>query len=176
MGKLEFKIKDFGSISEAKLNIGKINIIAGVNGSGKSTASKIFYSFLSSISQEGIEFLDKRISILYQNVEKTIKIKTDYSVKELIIKLKTLVDNILIDDIFENDELKNIFNELMDIEVIKESENAMNEIKELEKYLNAKNNIEKQRSLAFEDILDNEFNNSLSIIFININNLKSFSL
>ena len=36
------KIENFGPINKADLDIGKINIIAGKNGSGKTTISKIF--------------------------------------------------------------------------------------------------------------------------------------
>lgn len=47
------EIKRFGPINEAKIHIGKINIIAGKNASGKTTSSKILYSFIAASSNEG---------------------------------------------------------------------------------------------------------------------------
>lgn len=47
---LNFKLKDFGQIRNADMNLGKINIVGGLNSSGKSTSSKILYSFLRANS------------------------------------------------------------------------------------------------------------------------------
>jgi hypothetical protein len=60
---LNLKIENFGPISKADLEIKKINIIGGKNASGKSTAkstaSKILYSLLSSVSNDCNVFLNK---------------------------------------------------------------------------------------------------------------------
>ena len=37
MSDMKLKIKDIGPINEANINLGKLNIIGGQNGSGKST-------------------------------------------------------------------------------------------------------------------------------------------
>lgn len=47
---LKIDIKNFGVIQEAQINLNQINIIAGKNASGKSTLSKVLYSFLASLS------------------------------------------------------------------------------------------------------------------------------
>jgi predicted ATPase len=53
MKKLILEIKNFGPINEAKIEIGKINIIAGQNASGKTTSSKLFYCLLAPSSSDG---------------------------------------------------------------------------------------------------------------------------
>lgn len=53
MEELQLKIENFGPINEADINLGKLNIVGGVNGSGKSTATKLLYGFLLAASPEG---------------------------------------------------------------------------------------------------------------------------
>ena len=53
MTKLNLKIKNFGPINKADLKIGKINVIAGQNASGKTTTSKLLYCLVSSVSSDG---------------------------------------------------------------------------------------------------------------------------
>lgn len=51
---MNLTIKNFGPITEADIDIGRINVIGGLNATGKSTASKLLYSFLrSSFSKRG---------------------------------------------------------------------------------------------------------------------------
>ena len=45
MEKFILEINDFGRINKANVEINKINVVGGVNASGKSTASKLLYSF-----------------------------------------------------------------------------------------------------------------------------------
>ena len=52
--KLNLEIKDYGPINNANIELNKINIIGGVNGSGKSSVSRILYSFLKA-NTPGIE-------------------------------------------------------------------------------------------------------------------------
>lgn len=48
--KWNLEIDGFGLINNAKIEINKINVVGGVNSSGKSTASKLLYCFLKSMS------------------------------------------------------------------------------------------------------------------------------
>lgn len=54
-------ISDFGPIDEANIEIGRINVVAGKNGTGKSTFSKILYCFLNAASDEGVKLANKSI-------------------------------------------------------------------------------------------------------------------
>ena len=45
------KLENVGVVNNANINIAKINVIAGDNSTGKSTLSKILYSFLRSNSK-----------------------------------------------------------------------------------------------------------------------------
>lgn len=53
MTKLKLQIRNFGPISNADLEIGKVNVIAGQNASGKTTTSKLLYCLVSSVSSDG---------------------------------------------------------------------------------------------------------------------------
>ena len=51
LDQLNIKLNNFGPISSADIDIGKINIVGGLNSTGKSTCSKILYSLLRSNSK-----------------------------------------------------------------------------------------------------------------------------
>ena len=61
MERLVMEIGDFYSINKAKIEINKINVVGGVNGSGKSSVSRLFYSFLKANSNRRLEFVLKSI-------------------------------------------------------------------------------------------------------------------
>ena len=52
MSIFKFKINNVGSINEADMDIGRINVIGGKNCTGKSTTSNLLYCFLRAISSE----------------------------------------------------------------------------------------------------------------------------
>ena len=58
---LHLEIEGFGLINEANIEIGKINVVGGVNASGKSTASKVLYCFLKAMSLNRQEYIFKTI-------------------------------------------------------------------------------------------------------------------
>ena len=45
---MKIEIKDVGVINEANISINKINVVGGVNSSGKTTASRLLYCYLKS--------------------------------------------------------------------------------------------------------------------------------
>ena len=52
MSIFKFKIKNVGSIRNADMDMGRINVIGGKNGTGKSTATNLLYCFLRAISSK----------------------------------------------------------------------------------------------------------------------------
>ena len=55
---LNLKINNARSINKADINISKINVVGGVNSSGKTTVSKLLYCFLKSqIDDESVDYL-----------------------------------------------------------------------------------------------------------------------
>ena len=83
MDNLNLEIKHFGMINEAKININKINVVAGVNSSGKSTASRFLYCFLKANELSKKENIKKvivdKINNLLDNKEDTFTIDDDFS-------------------------------------------------------------------------------------------------
>ena len=51
------KISDFGAINDAEININKINVIGGVNSSGKTIVSKLLYCYLKSLNGDDLDEL-----------------------------------------------------------------------------------------------------------------------
>ena len=55
---LNLKLNNMRSINQADISISKINVVGGVNSSGKTTVSKLLYCFLKSqIDDESIDYL-----------------------------------------------------------------------------------------------------------------------
>lgn len=50
MSNIKLKIDNFSPIKNADMDIGKINVIGGLNSTGKSTTSKLLYCFLRAVS------------------------------------------------------------------------------------------------------------------------------
>lgn len=53
---IQLEIKNIGPIHEANIDLGKLNIVGGANATGKSTSSRLLYSFLFSASEEGEDY------------------------------------------------------------------------------------------------------------------------
>ena len=75
---MNLEINDFGQINNAEINIKKINVVGGVNSSGKSTVSKILYCYLKSeIDDESIDYLLNSEELSDLN-DSNIKFETDF--------------------------------------------------------------------------------------------------
>lgn len=68
MDKLIININDYKSINKANIEINKLNVVSGVNGSGKSTVGRIFYSFLKGNSTKRKSYLIKRICTKFNEI------------------------------------------------------------------------------------------------------------
>ena len=65
---LILEITNVGPISKAKIDIGKINVVGGKNSTGKSTSSKLLYSFLRANSPFADELILKNCIRLINNI------------------------------------------------------------------------------------------------------------
>ena len=74
MSIFKFKINNVGSINEADMDIGRINVIGGKNCTGKTTTTNLLYCFLRAISSRNdstIRHLAIIAKMLYNKVEES---------------------------------------------------------------------------------------------------------
>ena len=80
---MKFILNDFGSINNAELDIGKITVVGGLNSTGKSSASKLLFSFLKANSSKrrdlAIETITREIKILLSTFNDYSRINGDNS-------------------------------------------------------------------------------------------------
>ena len=68
--KFTLEIKEFGLINRANIEINKINVVGGINSSGKSTVSKLLYCYIKAISINKRKYImDKFYSYIYSLIE-----------------------------------------------------------------------------------------------------------
>ena len=79
INRLTMNVKNFGPIQNANICLKKLNIIAGINGSGKTTSSKLLYCFLISNSKESNYLANKSINDRYDALINEIKYESDES-------------------------------------------------------------------------------------------------
>lgn len=98
---MKIKLNDVGSINNAEIDISKINVVGGVNSSGKSIVSKLLYCYLKSEKDdESLEFLmdSEGLSNLKDS---NITFKSDSDISEVFY-----IDNISILDLKNLDILR----------------------------------------------------------------------
>ena len=149
INQLNIKLKNFGHIASADIDIGKINIVGGLNSTGKSTCSKILYSLLRSNSKSrkrlsettlvnevfklGVELFNFSRMALDDDEEYEV-IKDDFD--EVINDMKSDMDNNVkpeefnVIDYFE--KLKKIYSEISIKEDYKKIlDNSLNKVQKL---------------------------------------------
>ena len=113
-------IDNVGPISHAKINIGKINVVGGINSSGKSTASKLLYCFLRANSNNNLLSYEHFYESL-RNIERYLPMAKSYLNNEYANKLYTsfrqlrnsVVHGGTEEDLIKNfDDFSKVFNEL----------------------------------------------------------------
>ena len=94
MDDLNLEINDFRQINNAKINIKKINVVGGVNTSGKSTVSKILYCYLKSeIDDESLDYLLDSEDLSDLN-DSNIKFESNFNLSEIFY-----IDNVSVLDL-----------------------------------------------------------------------------
>ncbi len=101
MGDLTIEINDFRQINRTKIDIKTINVVGGVNSSGKSTVSKILYCYLKSeINDESIDYLLDSEDLSDLN-DSNIKFETDFIPSDIFY-----IDNISVLDLKDLEMLR----------------------------------------------------------------------
>ncbi len=118
MDSMKFILNDFGCINDAKLDIGKITVVGGHNSTGKSSASKLLFSFLKANSSKrmdlAIETISREIRILLFKFNDYSRINPNNSFYEY--SSKTFLE--LNEDLDKNNSLKSkldVFNYLKNV-------------------------------------------------------------
>ena len=124
---MKIKLNDVGSINNADIDISKINVVGGVNSSGKSIVSKLLYCYLKSEKDdESLEFLMDSEGLANLK-DCDITFESDLDVQEVfyidnisILDLKNLdilrVDHIIhIKEALENEDFSAKFSRIHEI-------------------------------------------------------------
>lgn len=182
--KIILDINNFGPIKNAKLNIKKLNIIAGTNGSGKSTSSKLLYNFLLASSNKGDYLANNSIYNHFESVfiktYSSINPSEDYNLIEELLNLRN--DLNLKDNLF-NESLKekiNSLKEIIDNSQVAEKEKLIEELEDIENLIEVNKNEDKKYFNVTNVLLNSEFNfselqdyqNANVCIYGNINHCK----
>lgn len=157
-----FEINDFGAIKEAKLNIKKLNIIAGNNGSGKSTSSKLLYTFLLASSNRGDYLANNSLynhfkSLIFKVGHDTNLLQNDVEMEELL----TLLDTLDRDDNFFNESLKKnmeILHDIISDSKIVNKEKLFEDLKNIENLIEVNEDQAKKYFNVTNVLLNSEFN------------------
>ncbi len=129
-GEVNLEIKDLGVINKANINIDKINVVGGINNSGKSTASKLLYCFLKS--PDSPEDLLENEGFKNINCE-NIKFKSNNTFSDIFylenFSILDLQDSYILglDHIKHVKECLEIKNENMDVNVLSKIRDIIND-------------------------------------------------
>lgn len=85
MSNINLDITDFGPINKANIELKKLNVIAGVNGSGKTTSSKLLYCFLTSNS-------DEKEYLANMSINRRIRFTINYLLDEFEFEFKNYLE------------------------------------------------------------------------------------
>ena len=66
----KFNIEKFGPINEANLDLNKLNVVGGVNASGKSFSSRLLFCIITALSDEGRRIDNDAIKNLFMDLIK----------------------------------------------------------------------------------------------------------
>ena len=90
MDNFKLEIIDFGPINNVKLELNKINVVGGVNGSGKSTTSKLLYCFLKAMTVNRREYL---IEYILQDINLILNHMANPMGREQVSKYNYTIDD-----------------------------------------------------------------------------------
>lgn len=155
--KFNLEINNFGPINKANIELNTINVVGGVNGSGKSTVSKVLYSFLKANSQSRNEIiLNEIIPDINQiiNLSKNPKLYIPFSISSLL--LDDIDENIMDEDSLNKAliELLMGVNNQMITNINYENFTVDDELSEIIKEYNIARDIVKDYNFVSDDLED----------------------
>ena len=107
MDNFKLEIIDFGPINNVKLELNKINVVGGVNGSGKSTTSKLLYCFLKAMTVNRREYL---IEYILQDINLILNHMANPMGREQVSKYNYTIDDDFNKVLMDYVRAKEIFN------------------------------------------------------------------
>ena len=109
---LKLELKNVGPIVNADIDINRINIIGGQNATGKSTASKLLYSFLKINSSDRDRLVTRRLNRLLREIDMTFKFHDmfDEDIDELMHHFRMLRRLLRSQDYDDFEEIIDLFN------------------------------------------------------------------
>lgn len=161
---MKLKIKNFGLIEEADIDIGKITLIAGNNATGKSTTSKLLYSIIHSKSKSADEFVNRDYEKFLTNkigkIEKLLinnfnKFENYFFLVEKLNKIKLEKNKIE-----ELNKIKDLISENKEIELEIKDE-ILGELETIEKVMTQKIDDYEILKRVMKLTMENEFDNQL---------------
>lgn len=69
---MRVKIENFGRVSSAKFNLNGITVVAGVNGSGKSTISRVLMTWISYLDQVDDSIAEERVKSVVEQINRIL--------------------------------------------------------------------------------------------------------
>lgn len=168
--KLFFEVDNFLPINHAKIEIGKINIVAGVNASGKSTFSKLLYSAIASNCNEGLDVYKELLKNVLSNFQRELIrfVEVDEKLQPFYDYLKELDDEYVTAEKILNygletklKEIENVINESDEIN----SNRLLQSFLELKYVLSLFENNNKRINQSLAQILYKEFGQERKILF-----------
>ena len=112
---MKLKINDFGPVNDAEIDVGRITVIGGHNSTGKSTVSKLLFSFLKANSSKrqvlAIDTIHEQITLLIVKFIEYSRVDSNN-----FLSAASLLDNF--DKLSQSNELEsklNIYDNLKDV-------------------------------------------------------------
>ena len=161
MSNINLDITDFGPINKANIELKKLNVIAGVNGSGKTTSSKLLYCFLTSNS-------DEKEYLANMSINRRIKSTINYLLEEFgfgfknYLELSNLNSELLLkstDDFYNTQFTENInlLKKIVNESQIKNKEEYIEKINAIEYALEINSIEHRQFFEVSSSLLNSEF-------------------